>query len=130
MESRRPVEGGPQEDAADFVRFCYRRRQTGWPELYDEMCAVASRALYRGWGFTELADHGIGFSLFDLPRLAAIATRIAADEREGRSRMPVPVMAVRADGQAGIGRPEPRAEDRVTPPHAAPGQAAIRVPVG
>lgn len=130
MESRRPVEGGPQEDAADFVRFCYRRRRTGWPELYDEMCAVASRALYRGWGFTELADHGIAFSLFDLPRLAAIAARVAADEREGRNRMPVPVMAVPGDGHARVEPHELRVEDRVASPHATAGHAPIRVPVG
>jgi hypothetical protein len=27
----------PDPDAADFIRFCYRRRRVGWPELYDEM---------------------------------------------------------------------------------------------
>ena len=26
------------------------RRRVGWPELYDEMCAVASRGLFRGYG--------------------------------------------------------------------------------
>ena len=28
-------------DAVEFIRFCYARRRVGWPELYDEMCAVA-----------------------------------------------------------------------------------------
>ncbi len=41
------------------------------PELYDEMWAVASRGLYRGWGSDDLNDNGIGFSLFELPALAA-----------------------------------------------------------
>ena len=43
-------------DAVEFIRFCYARRRVGWPELYDEMCAVASRGLFRGWGSDELAD--------------------------------------------------------------------------
>jgi len=31
-----------------------------WPELYDEMCAVAGRGLFRGFGSDDLAAHGIG----------------------------------------------------------------------
>ncbi len=67
-------------DAAEFVRFCYRRRSVGWPELYDEMCSVASRGLFRGWGPDELAEHGVGFGLFELPALAALVSRIVAEE--------------------------------------------------
>ena len=37
-------------EAEAFVRFCYQRRRVGWPELYDEMCAVATRGLFRGMG--------------------------------------------------------------------------------
>lgn len=76
----------PSAEAAAFIRFCYRRRRTGWPELYDEMCAVASRRLYNGWGFQELSDIGIGFSLFETPTLAALARAIALEEAERRSR--------------------------------------------
>jgi hypothetical protein len=86
MESRRPAEVVPSPEAAAFVRFCYRRRRAGWPELYDEMCAVASRRLYNGWGFTELADHGIGFSLFETPALAALAREMVREEAERRIR--------------------------------------------
>jgi hypothetical protein len=68
-------------DAVEFIRFCYARRRVGWPELYDEMCAVASRGLFRGWGADELAVHGIGFGLFDMPRLAATACEIVAEDR-------------------------------------------------
>ena len=39
----------PDGEAMEFVRFCHRRKRVGWPELYDEMCAVASRGLFRGW---------------------------------------------------------------------------------
>ena len=57
-------------EAEAFVRFCYQRRRVGWPELYDEMCAVATRGLYRGMGHEALAEIGVGFSLFETPRLA------------------------------------------------------------
>jgi hypothetical protein len=86
MSSRTPAEAAPSADAAGFVRFCYHRRRASWPELYDEMCAVASRRLYNGWGFNELADHGIGFSLFETPTLALLAREIAREEGERRNR--------------------------------------------
>ena len=86
MDSRRPTEAAPAPEAIAFVRFCYRRRRAGWPELYDEMCAVASRRLYNGWGFTELADHGIGFSLFETPTLAMLAREVAREDAERRTR--------------------------------------------
>ena len=55
------VEPAPpaHDEALDFVRFCYRRRHVAWPELYDEMCAVASRGAFHGLGYADLADHGI-----------------------------------------------------------------------
>ena len=71
-------------EAVAFVRFCYARRRVGWPELYDEMCAVAGRAAFQGWGIAELAEHGIGFTLFDMPALAAIASVVSREERDRR----------------------------------------------
>ena len=68
-------------EAVEFVRFCYGRRHVGWPELYDEMCAVAGRGLFRGWGPDELAEHGIGFGLSEMGRLAAFVTETVAEER-------------------------------------------------
>jgi hypothetical protein len=50
------------------------------------MCSVAGRRLYNGWGFQELADVGIGFSLFETPTLAALAREIAIEETERRAR--------------------------------------------
>lgn len=75
------ADGAVSTEAVEFVRFCFRRRRVGWPELYDEMCAVASRGAFRGWGFPELAEHGIRFTLYDLPRLAAVAATISHEER-------------------------------------------------
>ena len=69
-------------DAVEFVRFCYSRRHVGWPELYDEMCAVASRGLFRGWGPDELAEQGIGFGLFEMPQLACLVTDVVNAQRE------------------------------------------------
>jgi hypothetical protein len=80
------------EQAAEFVRFCYRRRRVSWPELYDEMCAVAGRGAYRGWGFAELHEHGIGFTLRDMPRLAGIAARVCREERAATSHPKVRVV--------------------------------------
>jgi hypothetical protein len=68
-------------DAVEFIRFCYARRRVGWPELYDEMCAVASRGLFRGWGPDELAGHGITFGLFEMAHLAVTVTEIVEDDR-------------------------------------------------
>ena len=94
MHSRGGVERGQGEDvvrapdpspeALEFVRYCYRRRGCGWPELYDEMCAVAARAEFRGLGYEQLKDLGIGFALASLPRLARIAQLVVAEERAVR----------------------------------------------
>jgi hypothetical protein len=68
-------------DAVEFIRFCHARRRVGWPELYDEMCAVASRGLFRGWGPDDLAEHGIRFGLFEMPYLAVTVAEIVAEDR-------------------------------------------------
>src|SRR5207302_10185087 len=68
-------------EAVEFVRFCHSRRRVGWPELYDEMCAVAGRGLFRGWGPGELAEHGIGFGRSETYRLASFVTDIVTEDR-------------------------------------------------
>jgi hypothetical protein len=68
-------------DAVEFIHFCYARRRVGWPELYDEMCAVASRGLFRGWGPDELAAHGIKFGLFEMPLLTVTVNEIVEEDR-------------------------------------------------
>jgi hypothetical protein len=76
----------PTADAVEFVKFCYERRKVGWPELYDEMCGVASRGLFRGWGLDELATQGIGFTLREMPALAALVMEIVGEDR-ARARL-------------------------------------------
>jgi hypothetical protein len=90
MESRSVATPGPDPDAVEFIRFCYHRRRVGWPELYDEMCAVAGRGLFRGFGSDDLMRRGVGFSLFDMPALAALAMRVVAEEQA--LRRPVSVV--------------------------------------
>ena len=88
-------------EAVEFVRFCYQRRKVGWPELYDEMCAVAGRGLFRGWGSDELSAEGIGFSLFEMPALAVLVHRIVAEEHEKRAQV-LPASVVRTPIAAAV----------------------------
>jgi hypothetical protein len=80
MVPRTSVTGAPHPEAIEFVRFCYHRRRVGWPELYDEMCAVAGRGLFHGFSSDDLGGIGVGFSLFDMPALADMAARVVAEE--------------------------------------------------
>ena len=108
MDSRHAAPDMPDPDAVEFVRFCYRRRRVGWPELYDEMCAVAGRGLFRGYNADDLADLGIGFSLFGMPALAVLSARIVAEEQA--LRRPVAVMITADVAQAAVPVPEPIVE--------------------
>jgi hypothetical protein len=81
MAARSVPARGLTDEAVEFIRFCYARRRVGWPELYDEMCAVASRGLFRGWGPDELAEQGIKFGLFEMAPLAARVTEFVAEDR-------------------------------------------------
>ena len=93
-----------QAQAIEFVRFCHRRKHVGWPELYDEMCAVAGRGLYRGLGPEELAEIGIGFGLFQMPALAGLVARVLSEEAERRRRAedePRPTVALASKGRRG-----------------------------
>lgn len=83
MQARGEAADGISPEAIEFIRFCYRRRGLGWPELYDEMCHVASRRIFHGWGLGELAEHGIGFSLFETPRLAMLVETVVREARAG-----------------------------------------------
>ena len=94
MDLRTATTRDPDPEAVEFIRFCYRRRRVGWPELYDEMCAVAARGLFRGLVTDDLAAHGIGFSLFDTPALAALAASIVGEEQAARRPMTVVIAPV------------------------------------
>lgn len=93
-----PAHGDPE--AIEFIRFCYRRRRVGWPELYDEMCAVAGRGLYQGFGPDELAAIGIGFGLFQMPALAVLVSRVVAEDLDRRRRTAAAIRASLLVGDA------------------------------
>ena len=130
MDPRTAASPQPDPEAVEFIRFCYQRRRVGWPELYDEMCAVAARGLYRGYGSDDLAGFGIGFSLFEMPSLAAMSARVVAEEQARRRpvsvriRAEVPVVEV-ADTTALVQGAE--AEEIVVEVPIAP--SAIMVPI-
>ena len=73
--------GQPPPEIIEFIRFCHRRRPVGWPELYDEMWAVAARREFNGWGEEQFAAYGVTFSLFTMPRLAAWVRLVIAEPR-------------------------------------------------
>ncbi len=50
-------------EACEFIRFCIQRRGEEWPALYDEMCWVAGRRLFKGLGYAELRELGLSLSL-------------------------------------------------------------------
>lgn len=82
-----PVVGeAPPADVADFIRFCHHRKAVGWPELYDEMCAVAARREFNGWDDAQYAAHGLSFSLFEMPRLAGWVRAVLAAQAESAAR--------------------------------------------
>ena len=56
METFNPV-------AREFVAFCIQRNGKEWPALYDEMCWVAGRRLFKGLGYAELRGLGLSLSL-------------------------------------------------------------------
>ena len=93
MDPRTAASPQPDPEAVEFIRFCYQRRRVGWPELYDEMCAVAARGLYRGYGSDDLAGFGIGFSLFEMPSLAAMSACVVAEEQARRRPVSVTIRA-------------------------------------
>ena len=81
--SQEPRRTGVQPpEAVEFVRFCYRRRRAHWPEIYDEMCAVACRGDFKGWGFEELSEHGIRFTIDQLPDLSALVEKVVREDEE------------------------------------------------
>ena len=84
MDSRSAATRPHGAEAIEFVRFCYRRKRVGWPELYDEMCAVAGRALFRGYDADDLNGIGIGLCLSDMPGLAALVTQVVEQEQPAR----------------------------------------------
>ena len=123
-ETRGPCPEAPSPEAVEFIRFCRGRRRVGWPELYDEMILVACRGLFHGYGFEELAERGVGFSLRELPRLAALVVRVVAEERPpvqaGKARRGRAIVGGSAVGPEGATVTEGREREGAEAPPPAP----------
>jgi hypothetical protein len=130
MDPRTATTRDPDPEAVEFIRFCYRRRRVGWPELYDEMCAVAARGLFHGLVTDDLAAHGIGFSLFDTPALAALAARIVVEEQSTRRPMTVVITPAAQDVSDDVSQVVPDVPPADIPSTVAPVDMVIaRAPV-
>ena len=127
MDPRSAATRAPDPDAIEFVRFCYRRRRVGWPELYDEMCAVAGRGLFRGFDADDLAGIGVGFSLFDMPGLAVIAAQVISEEQAMRRPVRFVIAAEPAITET-VG-PEPVAAVPATNPTTVKDERTFDVPI-
>jgi len=117
MDSRSTTPRVPGPDAIEFVRFCYRRKHVGWPELYDEMCAVAGRSLFRGFNADDLSGIGIGLCLGDMPGLAVIVHQVVAEDLARRRPVAVTIVAEpdapSAEPNASASEDSRRAADRL-----------------
>ena len=69
--------------AIDFIAFCFERKGADWPVLYDEMCFVASKRLYRGLGYEELKEAGLDFTLAGLARTSRLTNEVTRRLRQG-----------------------------------------------
>ena len=81
----------PPPEVVEFIRYCHRKRHVGWPELYDEMCLVAARHEFNGWGHDELAERGVTFALTEMPRLAGWVRLVLAAAAASRDQAAVKV---------------------------------------
>lgn len=70
------AEGHVADLAIDFITFCYERDRCEWPRLYDQMCYVASKRLYRGLGYDELKDAGVDLTFTGMTKLSRIAREV------------------------------------------------------
>ena len=86
-----PPADQPPPDVAEFIRFCHDRKHVGWPELYDEMCAVAARREFNGWDQEQFAARGLTFSLFEMPRLSGWVRAVLANPGEPMEGVAVPL---------------------------------------
>ena len=66
--------------ACEFIRFCVQRSGEEWPVLYDEMCWVAGRRLFRGLGYAELRELGLYLGLTNIDDTIRMIDSVTAAE--------------------------------------------------
>jgi len=74
METVEPV-------VRDFILFCIQRQGKEWPSLYDEMCWVSGRRLFRGLGYADLRKLGLSFSLTNIEDTIRMVDTVVAQSR-------------------------------------------------
>jgi len=79
----RVVEDKIAQVGIDFIAFCFERKGADWPVLYDEMCFVAGKRLYRGLGYEELREAGLDFTLAGLARTSRLTNEVTKRLRQG-----------------------------------------------
>lgn len=62
----------------DFILFCLQRQGNKWPALYDEMCWVAGRRLFRGLDYACLRKLGLSLSLTSIEDTIRMVDTVAA----------------------------------------------------
>lgn len=82
-------EGQIADTAIEFIAFCFERSQREWPKLYDEMCNVASKRLYKGLGYDELKDAGVDLTFSGMAKMSRIAREVTRDVRTRRTELAV-----------------------------------------
>lgn len=73
--------------AIDFIAFCFERKGADWPVLYDEMCFVAGKRLYRGLGYEELQEAGLDFTLAGLAKTSRLTNEVTKRIRLGEAAL-------------------------------------------
>ena len=73
--------------ALDFARFVLRRNPgvTNFSLLYDAMARTAAARTFRNFGYRELAEVGVSFSLLATGRLEALINEALAAEPSSAS---------------------------------------------
>jgi hypothetical protein len=74
--------------ALDFARFVLRQNPgvTSFSSLYDAMARTAAARTFRNFGYRELADVGVSFSLLATGRLEDLINEALAAEPSSTSR--------------------------------------------
>jgi len=75
MENLNPV-------VHDFILFCINRNGKEWPALYDKMCWVAGRRLFRGLGYAELQKLGLSLSLNHIEDTIRMIDAVSSQKQE------------------------------------------------
>ena len=76
MQTEKPL-------AAEFIAFCHNRCRSKWPDLYDEMCWVAGRRLFRNMGYDELEKAGLCLSLSEIDETIRLVNAVTSGDGKG-----------------------------------------------